>query len=318
MRVGCKYPVKRIKDKRGKMFVETSGLDQEDIASRMAECREKLDLVDADLMAFGGGEADVPQELINRVLGVFHSVHRAAVYLQHEPLKALSHITENVLGQVREGNLRLSSANVDVLLSAADRMRQMVEDDEPHTNVDFSGERKAMEEILLQCDNRVAMKPEKLVSAGIPFPPKAPAPSAEAASSPRLKVLIVEDDFTCRLTLQGLLQAYGECHVAVNGKEAIQAFTAARQSGKGYNLICMDINMPEMDGRTAVKAIREIEAREGIFTTGAKIFMTTASEDLKSVVASFQAICDAYLIKPIDGRKLKAELMRFHLIPPRT
>jgi two-component system chemotaxis response regulator CheY len=138
-----------------------------------------------------------------------------------------------------------------------------------------------------------------------------------AGSAPRLKVLIVEDDLTSRLTLQSLLHEYGECHVAVNGKEAIEAFAAARQAGKGYDLICLDIKMPEMDGQTALKSIREIEMKQGIFRDRVRIFMTTGAMDIKTIRASFDSICDAYIIKPIDGTKLDAQLRSFHLIPPK-
>ena len=44
-----------------------------------------------------------------------------------------------------------------------------------------------------------------------------------------MKTLIVEDDFTSRLLLQASLSAYGECHIAVNGKEAVEAFRTARE-----------------------------------------------------------------------------------------
>ena len=39
-----------------------------------------------------------------------------------------------------------------------------------------------------------------------------------------MRTLIVEDDFTSRLLLQTVLSRYGECHVAINGKEAVEAF----------------------------------------------------------------------------------------------
>jgi two-component system chemotaxis response regulator CheY len=42
-----------------------------------------------------------------------------------------------------------------------------------------------------------------------------------------MKTLIVEDDFTSRLFLQKILSPYGECHIAVNGNEAVQAFQMA-------------------------------------------------------------------------------------------
>ena len=52
-----------------------------------------------------------------------------------------------------------------------------------------------------------------------------------------MKTLIVEDDFTSRLLLQTFLSRYGECHLAVNGKEAVEAFRMALDNGSPYNLI---------------------------------------------------------------------------------
>jgi two-component system chemotaxis response regulator CheY len=130
-----------------------------------------------------------------------------------------------------------------------------------------------------------------------------------------MRTLIVEDDFTSRLLLQTFLAKYGECHVAVNGKEAITAFRAARESAQFYDLICMDIMMPEMDGQTAIKEIRAIETADGTLSTnGAKIIMTTALDDVKNVVQSFQSLCDAYLFKPIDTGKLVGHMRDFHLV----
>jgi two-component system chemotaxis response regulator CheY len=63
-----------------------------------------------------------------------------------------------------------------------------------------------------------------------------------------MRTLIVEDDFTSRLLLQSFLSVYGECHIAVNGREAVAAFRAAQERPQAYDLICMDIMMPEMDG----------------------------------------------------------------------
>jgi two-component system chemotaxis response regulator CheY len=128
-------------------------------------------------------------------------------------------------------------------------------------------------------------------------------------------MLLVEDDFTSRLLLQSLLSHYGECHIAVNGREAVTAFRAARESGQAYDLICMDIMMPELDGQTAVKEIRALEEAAGTLSSnGVKIIMTTALDDVKSVMDSFMALCDAYLFKPIDKGKLLDHLRELHLI----
>lgn len=130
-----------------------------------------------------------------------------------------------------------------------------------------------------------------------------------------MKSLIVEDDFTSRLLLQTIISRYGECHIAVNGREAVEAFRLARNSGRRYDLICMDIMMPEMDGQAALAEIRSEEQAEGIFSTnGVKIIMTTALDQPRDVVHAFHELCDAYLFKPIDTARLIAHLKDFSLI----
>jgi len=115
--------------------------------------------------------------------------------------------------------------------------------------------------------------------------------------------------------LQTFLSPYGDCHIAVNGKEAVEAFRASQDSGEHYDLICMDIMMPEMDGQTAVKEIRALEEAGGTLSTqGVKIIMTTALDDVKNVVQSFKSLCDAYLFKPIDTGKLDAHLRELDLV----
>ena len=131
-----------------------------------------------------------------------------------------------------------------------------------------------------------------------------------------MKTLIVEDDFTTRLLLQELLKGYGPCDVAVNGKEGVDAAQLASEAGKPYDLICLDIMMPEMDGQEALRKIRDNEEARGILSTmGAKVLMTTALGDVKSVNAAYTSLCDGYLTKPIHQKILVEELRKLKLIP---
>ena len=130
-----------------------------------------------------------------------------------------------------------------------------------------------------------------------------------------MKALIVEDDFTSRLLLQEILHLYGVVHVAVNGREAVEAVRDAMDCGEPYDLVCLDIMMPVMDGREALEAIRASEEDRGITSShGAKIFMTTALDHMKNVILAFRGLCDAYLFKPIEKEKLLKELQKFGLI----
>lgn len=130
-----------------------------------------------------------------------------------------------------------------------------------------------------------------------------------------MKTLIVEDDFTSRVLLQALLAPYGESHVAINGKEALQAFGVAKEEGRQYDLICLDIMMPEMDGQEALKQIRDAEKADGIPEgKGVKIVMTTALGDPKNVMKAHYQVCNGYMVKPIDKGQLLELLKSFGLI----
>jgi two-component system, chemotaxis family, chemotaxis protein CheY len=130
-----------------------------------------------------------------------------------------------------------------------------------------------------------------------------------------MRTLIVEDDRTNQILLQSFLSRYGECQVAANGKQAVAAFSAGHKSGHGYDLVCMDIMMPEMDGQAAIKEIRVLEEAAGKSAANSvKIIMTTAASDMENIMQSFSSLCDAYLFKPIDTRKLLDHIRDFHLI----
>ncbi|WP_243361112.1 response regulator [Fundidesulfovibrio terrae] len=131
-----------------------------------------------------------------------------------------------------------------------------------------------------------------------------------------MKALVVEDDFASRKLLQKILAPYGEVDIAVNGVEAIDAFSRALDENAPYELICMDIMMPEMDGQAALKRIREIERSKDIPPVQeAKVIMTTALDDPKNVVeAYYKGGATSYVPKPIDKQMLLHLLKNLSLI----
>jgi two-component system chemotaxis response regulator CheY len=130
-----------------------------------------------------------------------------------------------------------------------------------------------------------------------------------------MKSLVVEDDFTSSLLLQEILKKYGPCLTAQDGQKALEAVRTASESGMPFDLICLDIMMPEMDGQEALQQIRALEEARGILaSSGAKVIMTTALSDPKNVVEAFSGLADAYLVKPIDKARLLDELRKLKLI----
>ncbi len=120
-----------------------------------------------------------------------------------------------------------------------------------------------------------------------------------------MKSLVVDDDFTNRLLLQRFLSELGDVHIAVNGLEAVEAVRAAHFAEAPYQVVCLDIMMPGLDGQGALQAIREIEELRHVpAAKRAKVAMITALDDKGSVMEAFREQADAYLIKPVLKSRL--------------
>lgn len=130
-----------------------------------------------------------------------------------------------------------------------------------------------------------------------------------------MKCLVAEDDFVCRLLLDKILSEYGEIHAAADGKEALDAFLLAWQIGEPYDLITLDINMPQMSGHEVLKQVRLFEDEKGIRGTEAvKVIMSTASDDKDDILQAFDSQCEAYLVKPVSKAALLGHLQAFGLL----
>lgn len=126
-----------------------------------------------------------------------------------------------------------------------------------------------------------------------------------------MNVLIVDDDFENRTLLQEFLKPYGGvCHLAANGPEALIAVDGMLDRKTPYDLICLDVMMPDMGGHDVLKKIREMERQRGIGGSDAvKIIMVSALDDAKSIMKSLvRGAGDGYLTKPLDLVKMKKVL----------
>ena len=130
-----------------------------------------------------------------------------------------------------------------------------------------------------------------------------------------MRLLIAEDDLVSRKFLSKFLSRYGECDLVVDGLEAIDAYMLSIKEKSPYDLICLDIMMPKVDGVKVLKAIKDLEIQAGISKENRpKIIMTTALAETQIVGQAFEYGCDAYASKPIDTNRFVEVMEKIGLI----
>ena len=130
-----------------------------------------------------------------------------------------------------------------------------------------------------------------------------------------MRALVVEDDFTSSKILQRLLVTNFETDIAVDGVEAVNAFTSAHEKKAHYDVIFLDIMMPKKDGHQVLKDIRSYEETNKIDSSEtAKIIMTTALDDSKNVLSAFKSGCEGYIVKPYNKQKIFEKLEELGLL----
>jgi PAS domain S-box-containing protein len=137
--------------------------------------------------------------------------------------------------------------------------------------------------------------------------------SAETTETARIKaprglsVLVAEDNEINALLMRSLLSRLGhQAVITTNGEEAFESWLAAKTAGAPYDLVLMDIQMPELDGIEATKRIRLSEAAQANRRT--PILALTANTLVEDRYACFEAGMDGFLVKPIDREKLNEAL----------
>ena len=119
-----------------------------------------------------------------------------------------------------------------------------------------------------------------------------------------LSALLVEDDPVNQAFMRMLLQHHGyEVHCVSNGRQAVDALTKER-----YDIVLMDLQMPELDGLEATRRIRHLEQTEG--WPPVPIVAVTAHAMLGDREHCLDAGMDEYIAKPLQVNQLLATLER--------
>jgi putative two-component system response regulator len=125
------------------------------------------------------------------------------------------------------------------------------------------------------------------------------------------RVLVVDDHAATRTLIRGILEAEkGTTFQVVEAATGTECLKAADRQGP-FDLILLDVNMPDMDGYAVCRALRTVEKHVPI------IFITGKS-DVKDFVTGREAGADSYLVKPISRSHLRSVVNLFTNIERKT
>jgi two-component system chemotaxis response regulator CheY len=132
----------------------------------------------------------------------------------------------------------------------------------------------------------------------------------------KMKALVIDDEVASRKKMIKILGKYGPCEEAENGKKAIEKFSVNAVDGTDlYDLITLDISMPDISGLTVLERIRKIENEKSISKENqVKILMVTATSEKETVRLSIEGGCDDYVIKPFNNESMEIKLERVGLL----
>ena len=118
-----------------------------------------------------------------------------------------------------------------------------------------------------------------------------------------LSILVAEDNEINALLMRSLLSRLGhQAVITTNGEEALESWLSAKSAGAAYDLVLMDIQMPQLNGIETTKRMRTLEAGQPGRRT--PILALTANTLVEDRYACFESGMDGFLIKPLDREKL--------------
>ena len=109
----------------------------------VVESREHLTSIEPDLLALEKGE-EVSKESINKIFRAIHSIKGGFGFFGMESIKELSHVMENLMMKVRDGDMQTTPDMVDALLAGVDKLRVMLDDVHNSDDIDFKEEKEKL------------------------------------------------------------------------------------------------------------------------------------------------------------------------------
>lgn len=130
------------------------------------------------------------------------------------------------------------------------------------------------------------------------------------------RVLIVDDSRYQRyLVLQALADLF-TAEEAADGRQALERFQAALEAGEPFDLVVMDILMPELSGHDALAGIRRLEEEAGVpeDRRTPAVMLSSLDDPANMLRAQFESGAQAYVTKPFTPKTLLEALASLSLV----
>lgn len=132
-----------------------------------------------------------------------------------------------------------------------------------------------------------------------------------------MKILIVDDDAVSRDLIKKLLSDLAEFEFAENGVQALDVYKKGWENWAPFDLITLDITMPDMDGKEVLQTIRTIENEKKVpKDKRVKIIMTSAKADKETILTCVSMGCDDYISKPFNKDIILKKIRKVGLYLP--
>ena len=123
-----------------------------------------------------------------------------------------------------------------------------------------------------------------------------------------MKVLVIEDDSSTQLLVKKIFGDNVELTVCGESVEGIDLFVDKMIAFDPFDVVLIDINLPDLNGVHTLHLLRRFELVKGIMDKRkAKIIMMTGTADEQNVKSSLANGCDQFLIKPVSKEKVEAK-----------
>lgn len=126
------------------------------------------------------------------------------------------------------------------------------------------------------------------------------------------RILIVDDEAVGRTVMEEIFGKYGQSVSVSTGKDAVHIYRKAREAGKQFNLVLLDISLEDTSGMEVLKQIKKIDAGGA---NEAMVIMVTAHSEREMVVGCIKSGCKAYFIKPLKEETVDKKMAELGFSP---